>query len=156
MVDFRGGNYRPGLTRLDEQMRRAAGVLEFERAAKLRDQLVAARKAIESQEMVLASQDDLDVVGVEEDDLEAAVQVFFVRKGRVMGRRGWVVDKVEDIDRPGLLGSFLRELYMDRDEIPPRVLVPDRPADQGLLEEWLGGLRGRRVRITVPARGDGR
>jgi excinuclease ABC subunit C len=156
MVDFLGGNYRPVLTRLDDQMRRAADVLEFERAAKLRDQLVAARKAIESQEMVLSSQDDLDVVGVEEDDLEAAVQVFFVRKGRVMGRRGWVVDKVEDIDRPGLLGSFLRELYMDRDEVPPRILVPDRPADQGLLEEWLGGLRGRRVRITVPARGDGR
>jgi excinuclease ABC subunit C len=156
LADFLAGNYKPVLARLDQEMRLAAEVLEFERAAKLRDQLAAARKAIESQEMVLARQEDLDVVGIEEDDLEAAFQVFFVRKGRVMGRRGWVVDKVEDIDRPGLIASFLRELYMDRDEVPPRVLVPAWPADQALLEEWLTGLRGSRVRISVPARGDGR
>jgi excinuclease ABC subunit C len=156
MADFLAGNYKPVLARLDLEMRQAADVLEFERAAKLRDQLAAARKAIESQEMVLARQEDLDVVGMEEDDLEAAFQVFFVRKGRVMGRRGWVVDKVEDIDRPGLIASFLRELYMDRHEVPPRVLVPAWPSDQALMEEWLTRLRGSRVRIAVPARGDGR
>jgi excinuclease ABC subunit C len=156
MADFLAGNYKPVLARIDQEMRQAAGVQEYERAAKLRDQLVAARKAIESQEMVLARQEDLDVIGVEEDDLEAAFQVFFVRKGRVMGRRGWVVDKVEDIDLPGLIASFLGELYMDRDEIPPRILVPAWPADQPVLEEWLARLRGGRVRIAVPARGDGR
>jgi excinuclease ABC subunit C len=156
MADFLAGNHRPVLARLEQEMRQASDVLEFERAAKLRDQLAAARKAIESQEMVLARQEDLDVVGVEEDDLEAAFQVFFVRKGRVMGRRGWVVDKVEDIDRLGLIGSFLRELYMDRDEVPPRVLVPTLPADQCVLEEWLTKMRGARARIAVPARGDGR
>jgi excinuclease ABC subunit C len=156
MADFLAGNHKPVLARLDLEMRQAADVLEFERAAKLRDQLAAARKAIESQEMVLARQEDLDVVGTEEDDLEAAFQVFFVRKGRVMGRRGWVVDKVEDIDRPGLIASFLRELYMDRHEVPPRVLVPAWPSDQALMEEWLSKLRGSRVRIAVPARGDGR
>jgi excinuclease ABC subunit C len=96
------------------------------------------------------------VVGMEEDDLEAAFQVFFVRRGRVMGRRGWVVDKVEDIDAPGLVASFLRELYMDREEVPPRVLVPAWPSDQAVLEEWLSGMRGARVRISVPARGEGR
>jgi excinuclease ABC subunit C len=156
MADFLAGNYKPVLARLGLEMRQAADVLEFERAAKLRDQLAAARKAIESQEMVLARQEDLDVVGMEEDDLEAAFQVFFVRKGRVMGRRGWVVDKVEDIDRAGLIASFLRELYMDRHEVPPRVLVPAWPSDQALMEEWLTTLRGTRVRIAVPARGDGR
>ena len=156
MADFLGGNYRPVLTRLETEMRQASDLLEFERAAKLRDQLRAARKAIESQEMVLAHQEDLDVVGIQEDDLEAAVQVFFVRRGRVMGRRGWVVDKVEDIDLPRLVASFLRELYMERDDVPPRILVPAWPADQKPLEEWLGGVRGSRVRISVPARGDGR
>jgi len=131
------------LSSLDAQMREAAELLEFERAAKLRDQLAAARKAIESQEMVLSRADDLDIVGLAEDDLEAAFQVFFVRRGRVMGRRGWVVDKVEDIDAPGLVASFLRELYMDRDDnVPPRVLVPAWPADQAVLEEWLSTVRG--------------
>jgi excinuclease ABC subunit C len=157
LADFLAGNHRPVLAGLEAEMRLAADVLEFERAAKLRDQLAAARKAIESQEMVLGRRDDLDVVGIEEDDLEAAFQVFYVRGGRVMGRRGWVVDKVEDIDTPRLVSSFLRELYMDRDEdVPPRVLVPAWPSDREVLEQWLSGLRRTRVRISVPARGDGR
>ena len=63
-----------------------------------------------------------------EDDLEAAVQVFYVRRGRVLGRRGWVVDRVEDLDRPGLIASFLEQLYMERQEVPPRVLVQAMPA----------------------------
>ncbi|MGH2556778.1 MAG: excinuclease ABC subunit UvrC [Actinomycetota bacterium] len=157
LADFLAGNHKPVLAGLDAEMRLAAEGLEFERAAKLRDQLVAARKAIESQEMVLSRRDDLDVVGIEDDDLEAAFQVFYVRGGRVMGRRGWVVDKVEDIDTPRLVSSFVRELYMDRDEdVPARVLVPAWPSDREVLEEWLCRLRGSRVRISVPARGDGR
>ncbi|HJP66563.1 MAG TPA: excinuclease ABC subunit UvrC [Actinomycetota bacterium] len=157
LTEFLEGDHRPVLRRLDAEMKSAAEILEFERAAKLRDQLAAARRAIESQEMVLSRSDDLDVVGMHEDDLEAAFQVFFVRRGRVMGRRGWVVDKVEDIDAPGLVASFLRELYMDReDDVPPRILVPAWPVDQAVLEEWLSGVRGSRVRISVPARGDGR
>src|SRR5437660_760463 len=153
LTDFLGGNYRPALTRLQAEMRQAADLLEFERAARLRDQLAAARKAMESQEMVLGRKDDLDVIGLEEDDLEAAFQVFFVRGGRVMGRRGWVVDKVEDIDTPRLVSNFLRELYMERsDDVPPRILVPAWPSDQGVLEEWLSSVRGSRVRVGVPAR----
>ena len=92
--------------------------------------------------MVLSRAEDLDVIGMEEDDLEAAFQVFFVRRGRVMGRRGWVVDKVEDIDRPALVASFLRELYMDGDEVRQAVLVPAWPVDRDVLEQWLSALRG--------------
>jgi excinuclease ABC subunit C len=151
--DFLSGNYRPVLQRLEGEMRGASGRQEFEQAAKLRDQLTAARKAIESQEMVLPREQDLDVVAFEEDDLEAAFQVFFVRRGRVMGRKGWVADKVEELDRPALVSSFLRELYMEREEIPPRVLVPALPADADVLEEWLAARRGLRVQIAVPERG---
>ena len=156
LSDFLVGDHRPILVRLEAEMGEAAAALEFERAAKLRDQLAAARKAMESQEMVMDRRDDLDVVGIEEDDLEAAVQVFHVRGGRVMGRRGWVVDKVEDIDTARLVATFLRELTMDREEVPPRILVPALPEDQAVLEEWLAAVRGSRVRISVPARGDGR
>jgi len=156
LADFLGGNYKPVLRRLEAERKEAAGGEEFERAAVLRDKLSAARRAIESQEMVLDRSDDLDVIGMEEDDLEAALQVFHVRRGRVMGRRGWVVDKVEDIDRSALISSFLRELYMDAEEVPKHVLVPAWPADRDVIEAWLTGLRGSRVRISVPARGDGR
>jgi excinuclease ABC subunit C len=151
--DFLSGNYRPVLQRLEGEMRGASDREEFELAAKLRDQLTAARKAIESQEMVLPREQNLDVVAFEEDDLEAAFQVFFVRRGRVMGRKGWVADKVEELDPPALVSSFLRELYMEREEVPPRVLVPAMPADVDVLEEWLAARRGLRVQVAVPERG---
>ncbi|HEX2267163.1 MAG TPA: excinuclease ABC subunit UvrC, partial [Actinomycetota bacterium] len=156
MSSFLAGDHKPIQSQLQAEMRQAADVLEFERAAKLRDQLAAARKAMESQEMVLGRSDDLDVIGMEEDDLEAAFQVFFVRRGRMMGRRGWVVDKVEAIDAPQLMSSFLRELYMDREEVPPRVLAAVWPSEQKVLEQWLAQVRGTSVRISVPSRGDGR
>ncbi|MGH2663956.1 MAG: excinuclease ABC subunit UvrC, partial [Actinomycetota bacterium] len=91
-----------------------------------------------------------------EDDLEAAFQVFFVRGGRVTGRKGWVVDRVEDLDTTALVSSFLRELYMDQDQVPPKVLVPVWPTDRDVLERWLSERRGGKVTIAVPARGDKR
>ncbi|MGZ8567116.1 MAG: excinuclease ABC subunit UvrC, partial [Actinomycetota bacterium] len=114
MADFLSGNARPVLQRLDREMRESADRQEFEQAAKLRDQLFAARRALESQEMVLTQPEDLDVVGMAEDDLEAAFQVFFVRGGRVLGRKGWVVDRVEELDRAQLIATFIEQLYMER------------------------------------------
>ncbi|MFB3738354.1 MAG: excinuclease ABC subunit UvrC [Candidatus Velamenicoccus archaeovorus] len=151
--DFLSGNERPVLQRLEREMHEAADREEYELAAKFRDQLTAARRALESQEMVLTQPEDLDVVGLAEDDLEAAFQVFFVRRGRVRGRKGWIVDRVEELDRPQLIGSFLRQLYMEREEVPARVLVPELPTDQELLSAWLSARRDGRVSIRVPERG---
>ena len=125
LAEFLAGNARPVLARLEREMAEASSRMEYEQAAKLRDQLGAARRAMESQEMVLTQPEDLDIVGLAEDDLEAAFQVFFVRGGRVMGRKGWVVDRVEELE-PARSSSaaFLEQLYMERQEVPPRVLVP--------------------------------
>jgi excinuclease ABC subunit C len=153
LADFLAGNYRPVTTRLEAEMGVASERQEFEQAARLRDQLAAARRAMESQEMVLTQEENLDAVGMAEDDLEAAFQVFFVRRGRVMGRRGWVVDRVEDLDRAELIASFLREMYMEREELPPRILVPHLPSDREVLERWLSERRGGKVAIAVPERG---
>jgi excinuclease ABC subunit C len=153
LADFLAGNARPVLARLRDAMEDAASHQEYEQAAKLRDQLGAARRAMEAQEMVLGRPEDLDVIGMVEDDLEAAFQVFFVRGGRVLGRKGWVVDRVEELDRVELLGSFVRQLYMEREEVPPRVLVPGPTADREVLEAWLGARRGTRVAIATPERG---
>ena len=153
MAEFLGGNARPVLRRLEGQMKSSSDREEYEQAARLRDQLFAAQRALESQEMVLTRPQDIDVVGLAEDDLEAAFQVFFVRGGRVLGRKGWVVDRVEDLDRPQLISSFIEQLYMERQEVPPRVLVAAAPADRDVLEEWLAGRRGGPVRIAVPERG---
>jgi excinuclease ABC subunit C len=151
--DFLSGNTRPVVARLDAEMRESAERQEYEQAAKVRDQLAAARRAMETQEMVLTQPEDLDVIGLAEDDLEAAFQVFFVRGGRVLGRRGWVVDRVEDLNRAELVASFVRQLYMERTEVPPRVLVPSLPADREVLEAWLSTRRSSKVTIGVPERG---
>jgi excinuclease ABC subunit C len=104
--------------------------------------------------MVLTQPEDLDVIGMAEDDLEAAFQVFLVRGGRVLGRRGWVVDRVEDLNRAELVASFVRQLYMEREEVPPRVLVPTLPDDRDVLEAWLVVRRGgSKVAIAIPERG---
>src|SRR4051812_35001219 len=108
---------------------------------------------MEHQEMVLTREEDLDAIGVAEDDLEAAFQAFWIRRGRVMGRKGWVVDRVEDLDTGGLVSSFVQQLYMEREEVPPRVLVPVMPDDADVLEEWLSRRRGSRVRLAVAERG---
>jgi excinuclease ABC subunit C len=151
--DFLSGNTKPVVARLDTEMRVASERQEYEQAAKLRDQLAAARRAMETQEMVLTQPEDLDVIGLAEDDLEAAFQVFFVRGGRVLGRRGWVVDRVEDLNRAELVASFVRQLYMERTEVPPRVLVPALPADREVMEAWLSARRTSKVTIGVPERG---
>src|SRR5437667_7579758 len=153
MAEFLAGTTRPVLRRLETQMRAASEHEEFEQAARFRDQLFAARRALEKQEMVLSPPQDLDVVGLADDELEAACQVFVVRRGRVLGRKGWVVDRVEELDRSQLIASFLEQLYMERKEVPARVLVAAEPADHDLLETWLAGRRGGPVRIAVPERG---
>jgi excinuclease ABC subunit C len=155
LCDFLDGNTKPVIRRLEEAMKEAASTEEFERAAKYRDQLDNVRKAIARQQMVSAHPENMDVIGMAEDELEAAFQVFFVRGGRVTGRKGYVVDKVEDLSTPALVEGFLQRLYADGDP-PPQVLVPVEPEDEDLLQRWLTGLRGSSVRVRVPQRGQKR
>jgi excinuclease ABC subunit C len=154
LLDFLDGETDTIVRRLEEQMRSAADNLEYERAARVRDRLASVRKAIERQQMVADRNEDLDVIGIAEDDLEAAVQAFFVRRGRVVGRKGLVLDKVEDVTPGELVGDILAHLY---DEpllgVPRAVLVPTAPDDPQLYEDWLAQLRGSRVDVRVPQRG---
>ena len=137
-------------------MHAASGELEFERAARLRDQLLSVRKAIERQQMVGTRSEDLDVIGIVDDPLEASVQVFFVRKGRVVGRKAVMVDKVEDLDGPPLVARLLELLYGDSspDDVPKEVLVPVEP-EQSRAVRGVPAARcaARRSAIRVPQRG---
>jgi len=158
LTDFLCGETQPVVRRLERQMREASDGLEFERAARMRDRLTSVRKAIEKQAVVTERPEDLDVIGIAGDDLEAAVQVFHVRRGRVMGRKGFVVDKVEDVSPEQLVGHVLEGLYAETDAaaVPKEVLVPALPDDPDLYSDWLSGARGSHVSIRVPQRGDKR
>src|SRR5215218_2440143 len=156
-VAFMDGRTRPTLRRLESEMRQAAEQLNFELAARLRDQLASVRKAMERQQMVSSTPEDFDIAAFAGDDLEAAVQVFFVRRGRVVGRRGFVVDKVEALDTPALAATFVQQLYGDRsDEVPREVFLPVEPEGADALRAWLAQLRGGPVDFRVPQRGEKR
>lgn len=156
LIEFLEGDTATILQRLEERMEQASTDLEFERAARMRDQLASVRKVIERQQMVGASHENLDVIGLAEDPLEASVQVFYVRKGRVVGRKGLIVDKVEDVDTPVLVARLIEQLYGDALEVPKEVLVPVLPEDTELHEAYLSERRGSKVGIRMPSRGDKR
>jgi excinuclease ABC subunit C len=155
--DFMSGQTATYVRRLEREMRAAANTEEYERAARLRDDIKALKRAIEKQTVVLADGTDADVVAIAEDALEAAVQVFYVRGGRVRGQRGWVVDKVEDMTTGDLVGQFIAQEYGEEEaEVPREVLVPQLPPDADTIVTWLELMRGRRVNLRVPRRGDKR
>src|SRR3954447_24561217 len=146
LVDFLDGETQPIVKKLESEMQSASDTLEFERAARLRDRLITVRKVIERQQMVADKSEDIDVVGLAEDELEASVQVFYVRKGRVVGRKGFIVDKVEDLTPPQLMAEIVEQLYGESPlGIPATVLVPELPEDAEFLEEFLTLLREERA-----------
>jgi len=155
LIDFLDGDTDTIVERLGTEMRMAADELEFERAARLRDRLETVRKAIAKQQMVADKAEDIDVVGIADDDLEAAAQVFFVRRGRVVGRKGFIIDKVEDVTPGELVDTILEGLYYDTPPlgVPKQVLVPVESADPSLYERWLTEQREANVTIRVPQRG---
>ena len=182
--DFMSGQTARFIRRLEAQMREAAAAEEFERAARLRDDIKALERALEKQAVVLGDGTDCDVIALAEDQMEAAAAIFYVRGGRVRGQRGWVVDKVEDVTTGELVEQFLGQVYGDdaiaglahagpaaaqpgarRPEtrrsaaaddraVPREVLVPVLPPATAAVEEWLAGCRGGPVSLRVPQRGD--
>jgi excinuclease ABC subunit C len=159
--DFMAGQTAKFTRKLTAEMREAAAEEEYERAARVRDDLKALERALEKQAVVLGDGTDCDVIALAEDPLEAAVQIFYVRGGRIRGQRGWVLEKVEDVTPAGLVEHFLGQFYGEADAaapdsngIPREVLVPELPPDPAAMTEWLTVRRGGPVALRVPQRGD--
>ncbi|HYJ69036.1 MAG TPA: excinuclease ABC subunit UvrC [Nocardioidaceae bacterium] len=157
-ADFLAGQTTTYVKRLEKQMQAAAADLEYERAARLRDDIAALNRAMEKNAVVFGDGTDADVIALAEDALEVAVQIFSVRGGRIRGQRGWVADKTDDAGTGDLVERALLKLYDGEadDAIPREVLVPTLPDDSDALAEWLCQRRSARVHLRVPKRGDKR
>ncbi|MBB0991587.1 excinuclease ABC subunit UvrC, partial [Dietzia sp. SLG510A3-30A2] len=179
LIDFLAGRTDAIMRRIEKRMLEASADLDFERAARLRDDLGAMRRAMEKQAVVLGDGTDADVVGVEVDELQVSIQVFHVRGGRIRGQRGWVVEHAHGVDAdgefdaaravPGVVSDYLAQFYGGEADlaeaaesgdisaaVPREVLVPALPEDSDELADWLSALRGSRVSLRVPQRGDKR
>ncbi len=156
--DFMGGEAKRFIGTLEKKMAAAVAELDYEQAARVRDDIIALRKVFERNAVVLTEDTNADIFAVEQDDLEAAVQVFYVRGGRIRGQRGWVVEKVEDASDAALWEHLMQQVYgaeeSQQDAIPRQILVPELPTNHEYLAQWLGELRRGKVSIKVPQRGE--
>lgn len=180
LCDFLDGDTSRYIRSLEDQMAGAAANLEFEKAARLRDEAEALKRVVEQNAVVLSADTDVDIFGLVGDELEASVQVFHVRAGRIRGQRGWVTERVEDLDDPGLMNRLLLQVYGERGDlsqagratqtprsvddrkhtpttaIPREIIVPVMPDDADTLLAWLEEQRGARINLHVARRGDKR
>jgi excinuclease ABC subunit C len=157
--DFMSGQTSRFIRKLTADMKQASAEEEYERAARLRDDIKALERALEKQAVVLGDGTDCDVIALAEDQLEAAVQIFYVRGGRIRGQRGWVLEKVEETTTATLVEHFLGQFYgegtsPDSNGIPREVLVPELPPEAEAMIQWLSDRRGGPVHLRVPQRGD--
>lgn len=156
--DFMSGQAGRFIRELEQKMSAAVAELDYESAARVRDDIAALKRVFERNTVVLSEDTDADVFALAEDELEAAAQVFHVRGGRIRGQRGWMVEKVEDMSTADLVEHLLQQVYGEgsssNNRIPREVLVPVMPSNEEQMREWLYRLRGARVDIRVPQRGD--
>lgn len=154
VTEFLQGRDKIMMAHLKEEMERSAGELNFERAAEYRDYIQAAAAIMEKQRVALASTSDMDVILTAKGNESAHVVLFFVRQGRLSGRESFHLNEEASEDRKEILESFIKQYYSANTAVPKEILVEEEPAEQELLEQWLGDIRGSGVKLAVPQKGE--
>ena len=153
IIMFLDGKEEELIHKIEEKMKKAADMMDFERAAKYRDQIIALNSVVEKQNIVSANGQDRDVVAMVQSDKDSWVQVFFVRKGKLVRREHFVLKNTKDNTEQEIISSFLKQFYNGSTFIPKEVLIEGQVEDFRILEKWLSSKRGNKVTIRAPQRG---
>ena len=153
-LSFLNGNYRDILSQLQDQMKRQAEEMEFEKAAETRDLIESIRHIEDKQQMSKSSGDDRDVIAFAATEKDIVVTVFFVRDGKLLGRENHHMNGGSEEAFPEVLAAFMKQYYSGTPSLPKEILVPELPDEQQILEAYLSERRGAKVQILVPQKGD--
>jgi len=154
LMDFLQGKSDEIVERLQARMWQAAEQMDYEKAARLRDQIQAMQQVTQRQKVVSSANTDQDVLAFARENGDAAVQIFFIRNGRIVGKEHYVLEGTgADEDEAGVMADFLKQFYDKAAEVPPEVLLPHEIEEAEIIEHWLRSKRGNKVVLKVPRRG---
>ena len=153
-LDFLGGKYEPVMKLLAEKMAAASDAMEFEKAIEYRELLASVRKVAQKQKITSQSMDDRDIIAMAKDERDAVVQVFFVRDGRLIGREHFHLNISQAEEDSQILNSFVKQFYAGTPFVPHEIWIQEELEDGPVIERFLTGRRGQRVKLIVPKKGD--
>ena len=135
-------------------MENASNNLEFERAATIRDRIIAIERISEKQKVSNISENNIDVIGVYKNEFSVCLEIFFVRSSKMVGRENYIFDELKDMDEEEIVSGFIKQFYMDKKEFPNKIMLRYELEDREVLENWLGTLAGRKVELKSPQKGE--
>lgn len=139
---------------LDKKMKEKAINQEYEEAANLRDTITAIERISQKQKVSNITENDIDVIGLAKNDISVCVEIFFVRKSKMIGREHYFFNDLKDVSNEEILSSFIKQYYLTKDEIPHRIMLKEEVEDKAIIEEWLSNRMGRKVELKSPQKGE--
>ena len=154
IIDLLEGKTSKIIKELGIQMEEASKKLEFEKAAYLRDKMVAIERISEKQRVSNISENNIDVIGIAKNDLEVCIEIFFVRGSKMVGREYYFFQDLVDMEESEILSGFIKQYYMDNPNLPNKIMMREEPEDKESIEEWLSNIASRKVEIKTPQKGE--
>ena len=142
------------LKEIEKEMKEASQNMDFEKAAELRDRKLAIERVNEKQKVSNISENNIDVIGVFKNELSVCVEIFFVRGNKMIDREHYFFNDLKDMDISEIISGFIKQYYIDRPDLPNRIMIQEEIEDKGIIEEWLGNRAGRKVELKTPQKGE--
>lgn len=154
IIDLLDGKTSKVLKELEMKIKDSASKLEFEKAAYLRDKMMAIKRISEKQRVSNISENNIDVIGIAKNDLEVCIEIFFVRGSKMVGREYYFFQDLVDMSDNEILSGFIKQYYMDNPNLPNKIMMRNEPEDKETIETWLSNIANRKVEIKTPQKGE--